>query len=72
MTWLASDAAAQVSGQLFGVRGREVFLFSQPRPTARLLSSGLDGLGDAIAHTLAPHYVELASDLESFSGEPAL
>jgi NAD(P)-dependent dehydrogenase (short-subunit alcohol dehydrogenase family) len=72
VAWLASDEAAEVSGQLFGVRGREVFLFSQPRPAARLLSPGLDGLGDAIAHTLAPHYVELASDLESFNGEPAL
>jgi len=72
VAWLASEEAAAVSGQLFGVRGREVFLFSQPRPAVRLLSPGLDGLGAAIAGTLAPHYVELASDLEAFSGEPAL
>ena len=29
---LCSDAAADVSGQIFGVRRNELFLFSQPRP----------------------------------------
>lgn len=30
--YLASDAAAAVTGQIFGVRANEIFLFSQPRP----------------------------------------
>ena len=30
--YLASDAAAGVSGQIFGVRANEIMLFSQPRP----------------------------------------
>jgi NAD(P)-dependent dehydrogenase (short-subunit alcohol dehydrogenase family) len=29
---LASDAGAAVSGQIFGVRNNEIYLFSQPRP----------------------------------------
>ncbi|WP_114970551.1 SDR family NAD(P)-dependent oxidoreductase [Rhodoferax ferrireducens] len=29
---LCADAAADVSGQIFGVRNNEIFLFSQPRP----------------------------------------
>ncbi len=29
--YLASDAAAEVSGQVFGVRANEIYLFSQPR-----------------------------------------
>jgi NAD(P)-dependent dehydrogenase (short-subunit alcohol dehydrogenase family) len=29
---LCGDGASDVSGQVFGVRGREIFLFSQPRP----------------------------------------
>ena len=29
---LASDAAANVTGQIFGVRNNEIYLFSQPRP----------------------------------------
>jgi NAD(P)-dependent dehydrogenase (short-subunit alcohol dehydrogenase family) len=70
--WLAGPESAPVSGQLFGVRGREVFLFSQPRPAARLLSPGGHALGDAIAKELAPHYLPLGSDLEAFSNEPVL
>ncbi|TDU25833.1 NAD(P)-dependent dehydrogenase (short-subunit alcohol dehydrogenase family) [Panacagrimonas perspica] len=30
--YLGSDLAAQVTGQIFGVRANEIFLFSQPRP----------------------------------------
>ncbi len=30
--YLASDAAAEVSGQIFAVRANEIFLMSQPRP----------------------------------------
>ncbi|MDR2153531.1 MAG: SDR family oxidoreductase, partial [Burkholderiaceae bacterium] len=30
--YLASDAAAQVTGQIFSVRNNEIFLMSQPRP----------------------------------------
>ena len=30
--YLASDLAAKVTGQIFGVRANEIFLFSQPRP----------------------------------------
>ena len=72
VAWLAGPEAGEVSGQLFGVRGREVFLFSQPRPASRILSPGLDGLGAAIAAGLAPHYVGLGTDLEAFSGEPVV
>jgi len=52
---LAADAAADVNGQIFAVRGDEVVLFSQPRPVAsvartdgwspeRLLAEGLPAL----------------------------
>jgi hypothetical protein len=30
--YLGSDAAAGISGQIFGVRNNEIFLFNQPRP----------------------------------------
>src|SRR6202140_119912 len=30
--YLGSDAAAGISGQIFGVRGNEIYLFNQPRP----------------------------------------
>jgi hypothetical protein len=31
--YLASDAAKDTSGQIFAVRGNEIFLMSQPRPS---------------------------------------
>ena len=34
VTALCSPAASKITGQLLGVRGREVFLFGQPRPVA--------------------------------------
>jgi NAD(P)-dependent dehydrogenase (short-subunit alcohol dehydrogenase family) len=72
VAWLAGPEAGEVSGQLFGVRGREIFLFSQPRPVARLVSSGPAGLGAAMARELQPHFLELGSDLEAFGGDPVL
>jgi NAD(P)-dependent dehydrogenase (short-subunit alcohol dehydrogenase family) len=32
VAYLASEDASDITGQIFGVRGKEVFLFSQPRP----------------------------------------
>ena len=34
--YLASDAAAEVSGQIFGARGNEIYLYSQPRAVRTL------------------------------------
>jgi NAD(P)-dependent dehydrogenase (short-subunit alcohol dehydrogenase family) len=70
VAFLAGDEAAGITGQLLGVRGKEIFLFSQPRPVARAISPGADGLGASIAAQLAPHYAKLATDLEEFSSDP--
>ncbi len=74
VTWLCSDAAADVSGQIVGVRGREVFLFSQPRPIARLVNEQADWtpetLAEAASDAFADKYVELSTDLEAFNSEP--
>jgi len=74
VSWLCGPDAADVSGQLFGVRGREVFLFSQPRPVARIASETADWtpetLTGAIRAGLAPDYTSLESDLEAFNTEP--
>ena len=32
ITYLASEEAVDVTGQIFGIRGNEIFLYSQPRP----------------------------------------
>jgi NAD(P)-dependent dehydrogenase (short-subunit alcohol dehydrogenase family) len=68
VSFLASERAAHVTGQLFGVRGREVFVFSQPRPVQRVLQT--DEVLDLKA--LEPYFAELVTDLEAFSGDPIL
>ena len=74
--FLASNAH-EVSGQLFGVRGRELMLFSQPRPVARLtMEPGTawdpDGLGKSVSGASSGAMTDLATDLEFFNSEPQL
>jgi NAD(P)-dependent dehydrogenase (short-subunit alcohol dehydrogenase family) len=71
VAWLAGPEADDVTGQLFGVRGREIFLFSQPRPVARAVTNAGE-LGTLIAQELAPHYLALETDLDAFGGDPIL
>jgi len=75
VSFLASPAAAGISGQLFGARGRELWVFSQPRPAARLLhprgAFGLAAMASALG-ALEPAYTDLVTDMESFSADPAL
>jgi len=66
---LCTPAAQGITGQTFGVRGREVFLFAPARPAARTVVEG--DPADAVA-ALAPHFAELTTDLEAFNTEPIL
>jgi NAD(P)-dependent dehydrogenase (short-subunit alcohol dehydrogenase family) len=73
VTYLCLPAAQDVSGQIFGVRGREIFLFSQPRPIAFLVDESEDWQPRSIAHAMGPmseRFTELATDLEAFNTEP--
>ena len=76
VAWLASPAGAATTGQVFGVRGRELFLFGQPRPVARIETPA--GAFSATAYSeridalLSPLYTTLATDLEAFNTEPIL
>ncbi len=65
------------TGQVFGVRGREVFLFSQPRPAVRIVTPPLaeltpEALDSAISIQMREQFVDLATDLEAFGSEPIL
>lgn len=40
VAYLASDASAEVSGQVFGVRNDEIYLYSQPRPVRSIHRDG--------------------------------
>jgi NAD(P)-dependent dehydrogenase (short-subunit alcohol dehydrogenase family) len=67
VTYLCSDAAAKISGNIFGVRANEIYLMSQPRPIRTLHKS--DGwTPEDLAKTLEPALRHDLYDLEG-SGE---
>lgn len=70
VTALCSPAGKGISGQLLGVRGREVFLFSQPRPVARLEAGTPAMLAQDISNKLGGQFTDLTTDLEAFNTEP--
>jgi NAD(P)-dependent dehydrogenase (short-subunit alcohol dehydrogenase family) len=72
LSFLISEDVGGISGQVFGVRGHEVFLFSQPRPIRTVGTSGgwtgesLKRAFEALRGGLTP----LETDLELFQHEP--
>ncbi len=75
LTALLCSNAHDITGQLFGARGRELFLFSQPRPMARMLvnggtSWGLEDLAKTMETGFAGKLTDLGTDLEFFNTEP--
>ncbi|MES2492553.1 MAG: SDR family NAD(P)-dependent oxidoreductase [Pseudomonadota bacterium] len=52
---LCSDAAADVTGQIFGVRNNEIYLFSQPRPV-RTAHTAEGWSPEAIAERVFPQF----------------
>ncbi|MGZ5905057.1 MAG: hypothetical protein ACXWKQ_06900, partial [Reyranella sp.] len=59
-----------ITGQLLGVRGREVFLFGQPRPVARLEAGAPATLAQDLIARLSDRFTDLTTDLEAFNTEP--
>ena len=53
VTYLASDAASDVTGQIIGARGNELYLYSQPRPFRAMEREG-GWTPEAIAKELLP------------------
>ena len=74
VAFLCGPQGQKISGQVFGVRGREVFLFQQPRPMAKIVNAAGDWtpetLAEAVGREFAPNFTELATDLEAFNSEP--
>lgn len=74
--FLCTPAAQNITGQLFGVRGRELFVFSQPRPLERVVAPEQDwteaALAQAIGERLAARFTDLTPDLDAFNTEPVI
>jgi NAD(P)-dependent dehydrogenase (short-subunit alcohol dehydrogenase family) len=70
VTALCSPDGKAITGQLLGVRGREVFLFGQPRPVARLEAGAPGTLAQDIVGKLGGQFTDLTTDLDAFNTEP--
>src|SRR5215813_13632808 len=71
--YLASDRAEGVTGQIFGVRNNEIFLFSQPRPVRTLhRSEGWtpDRIDGQLKGALAAAFTPLERSTDVFSWDP--
>ncbi|MGE4337129.1 MAG: SDR family NAD(P)-dependent oxidoreductase [Pigmentiphaga sp.] len=71
--FLASDAAREITGQVFKVRGNEIFLMSQPRPIRSLHKEDgwtLEALDQRLIPAFRRSFTPLESHLEVFDWEP--
>ena len=73
IAWLCSDGAAGISGQVFGARGAEVSIWSQPRPVCRLFETAgwdADSLTERARPAFEPHLTPLESEFDLFGEAP--
>jgi len=71
--FLASDAAKDVTGQIFAVRANEIFLMSQPRPVRsvhRAEGWTAESIAEQALPALAPSFAPLDVSADVFSWDP--
>jgi len=71
--FLASDAAQNISGQIFGVRGKEIYLFSQPRVVRSIHQSlgwTVEELTEVLEPTMKSHFTPLETSAAYFAWDP--
>jgi NAD(P)-dependent dehydrogenase (short-subunit alcohol dehydrogenase family) len=71
--YLASDAASDVSGQIFGVRANEIYLFSQNRPLRSVQRSEgwtPETIGSHAIPALKAHFYDLDRSQDVFTWDP--
>jgi len=75
VVFLASEKSAGISGQVFGVRGKEVYLFSQPR-VARSIHCAeawtADDLASVLGPAFRPHLTPLDNSISFFDWQALL
>src|SRR5690349_4598763 len=71
--YLASDRAEGISGQIFGVRNNEIFLFNQPRVVRAIHRSDgwtPENIAQQLRGALAPSFTPLERSSDVFSWDP--
>lgn len=74
VVFLASEEARRITGQVFGVRGKELYLFSQPTVVRSLACSGRwdpEEISRMLEPTFKPHFTPLDNSATFFTW-PAL
>ena len=71
---LAGDSGKNITGQIFGVRGKEVFIFNNANPvyTHTRDSDNINDLEKEIKDNFTRHLDPLKTDLEVFSSDPII
>ena len=73
VTALCLPKARTITGQLLGVRGREIFVFGQPRPVVGMEAEATpEGIADELIAGVEGWFTDLTTDLEAFNTEPLL
>ena len=73
--FLASNQGKKYSGQIFGVRAKEVFLFNQARPIYNFVRKNVDYIKDmeeGFKNNFDNNLTTLETDLDAFSSEPII
>ncbi|MGH7324366.1 MAG: SDR family NAD(P)-dependent oxidoreductase [Candidatus Rokuibacteriota bacterium] len=71
--FLASDLAKEITGQVFGVRGKEIMLFGHMRPVMRVHHAEgwtVERLAEMFPGTLQHHVVPLETSAQYFNYDP--
>jgi len=71
--FLASDAAREITGQIFGVRGKEIMLFSHMRPIRTIHDDRgwtPERLAEIVPGTLRHHFAPLETSGQYFNYDP--
>ena len=71
--FLATDEARDISGQIFGVRGKEIMLFGHHRPIMRIHHADgwtVERLAEMVPGTLHQHLVPLETSGQYFNYDP--
>ena len=75
VSYLSSNDGKKYSGQIFGVRAKEVFLFQQSRPVFNFIRKEDDMYSDlkrGFEENFDENLTSLETDLEAFSNEPMI
>ena len=73
--FLASNQGKKYSGQIFGVRAKEVFLFNQARPIYNFIRKNDDyikEMEEGFKNNFDSNLTTLETDLDAFSSEPII